>query len=68
MHNLSSKPQEVHLSVQDDDEADCTLVNLLSEDHSFPEKNGRHTILLEPYGYRWFRVCGLDYLLKRTAT
>ena len=24
-----------------------------------------HRILLEPYGYRWFRVCGLDYLLKR---
>jgi hypothetical protein len=22
--------------------------------------------LLEPFGYRWFRVGGLDYLLKRT--
>jgi len=22
--------------------------------------------LLEPYGYRWFRIGGLDYLLKRT--
>jgi len=67
MHNLSSEPQEVHLSMHNDDEADCTLVNLLSEDHSSPE-NGKHSILLEPYGYRWFRVCGLDYLLKRSAT
>ena len=25
----------------------------------------KHRILLEPYGYRWYRVCGLDYLLKR---
>jgi hypothetical protein len=26
----------------------------------------RHDIILEPYGYRWYRVGGLDYLLKRT--
>jgi maltose alpha-D-glucosyltransferase/alpha-amylase len=67
-HNLSSEPQEVHFSVRDHNEADCTLVNLLSEDHSHPEKNGRHRILFEPYGYRWFRICGLDYLLKHSAT
>jgi maltose alpha-D-glucosyltransferase / alpha-amylase len=68
VHNLSSEPQEVHLSLKDDDQADCALVNLLSEDHSYPEKNGRHRILFEPYGYRWFRICGLDYLLKRSTT
>jgi maltose alpha-D-glucosyltransferase / alpha-amylase len=68
VHNLSSEPQEVNLSVRDDAEADCTLVNLLSEDHSHPEKNGGHRILFEPYGYRRFRICGLDYLLKRSAT
>jgi maltose alpha-D-glucosyltransferase/alpha-amylase len=68
VHNLSPEPQEVHLSVREEGEADCTLVNLLSEDHSHPEKNGKHRILFEPYGYRWFRVCGLDYLLKRSAT
>jgi maltose alpha-D-glucosyltransferase / alpha-amylase len=68
VHNLSPKPQEVNLSVREEGEADCTLVNLLSEDHSHPEKNGKHSILFEPYGYRWFRVCGLDYLLKRSAT
>jgi maltose alpha-D-glucosyltransferase/alpha-amylase len=43
------------------------LINLLSEDHSYPGKSDRHCILLEPYGYRWFRVGGLDYLLKRSA-
>jgi maltose alpha-D-glucosyltransferase/alpha-amylase len=68
VHNLSPEPQEVHLSLREEGEADCTLVNLLSEDHSHPEKNGKHRILFEPYGYRWFRVCGLDYLLKRSAT
>ena len=29
------------------------------------ELRGRHTVLLEPYGYRWYRVGGLDYLLRR---
>ena len=27
---------------------------------------GKHRLLLEPYGYRWFRVGGLDYILKRS--
>ena len=30
------------------------------------DDDGRHCVLLEPYGYRWFRVGGLDYLLKRS--
>jgi maltose alpha-D-glucosyltransferase/alpha-amylase len=66
LHNLSAEPQEIVLSVHADDEDSSTLVNLLSEDHSYPEKQGRHCILLEPYGYRWFRIGGLDYLLKRS--
>lgn len=64
VHNLSAEPREVRLSLAREEK--CTLVNLLSEDHSHPEKNGVHCILMEPYGYRWFRICGLDYLLKRT--
>jgi maltose alpha-D-glucosyltransferase / alpha-amylase len=65
LHNLSAEPQEVHFSVRVPDEERRTLVNLLSEDHSYAQKGGRHCVMLEPYGYRWFRVGGLDYLLKR---
>ena len=65
VHNLSGEPREIRLSVMLG-EKNCVLVNLLSADHSQPDANGRHHILLEPYGYRWFRVCGLDYLLKRS--
>ena len=54
-------------SLAADDEAGCALVNLLSDEHSQPEKGGVHRVLLEAYGYRWYRVCGLDYLLKRSA-
>ena len=64
IHNLSAEPREVRFSLELEEK--CTLVNLLSEDHSHPEKKSVHCILMEPYGYRWFRICGLDYLLKRT--
>jgi maltose alpha-D-glucosyltransferase / alpha-amylase len=65
VHNLTGVPREIRLSVETGEEA-CVLVNLLSADHSQPDANGKHCLLMEPYGYRWFRVCGLDYLLKRS--
>jgi maltose alpha-D-glucosyltransferase/alpha-amylase len=68
MHNLSADPQEVRFTVRADDDDRSTLVNLLSENHSYSEEKGKHCILLEPYGYRWFRIGGLDYLLKRSAS
>jgi maltose alpha-D-glucosyltransferase / alpha-amylase len=68
MHNLSAAPREVSFEVNYGQEHSCTLVNLLSEDHSQPDSSGKHRILMEPYGYRWFRVCGLDYLLRRRPT
>ena len=67
VHNLSAEPREVRLKLGADDEAGCELVSLLSDEHSRPEKGGVHRVLLEAYGYRWYRVCGLDYLLKRSA-
>ncbi len=65
LHNLSDKPCEIVLDVDGHGEA-CRLVNLLSEDHSEPDAEGRHRLVMEAYGYRWFRVGGLDYLLRRT--
>ena len=62
VHNLSPAPREVSFSVEEA----CTLINLLSDNHSQPLDGGKHRVLLEPYGYRWYRVCGLDYLLKRS--
>jgi maltose alpha-D-glucosyltransferase / alpha-amylase len=66
VHNLTSTPREIVLETGLA-EADRThLVNLLSNDHSKAEKAGKHRILLEPYGYRWYQVGGLDNLLKRS--
>ena len=66
MHNFSSEPREVHFSLRGEDERGCALVNLLSDDHSYPQQNGRHCVLFEPCGYRWFRICGLESVLERT--
>jgi maltose alpha-D-glucosyltransferase / alpha-amylase len=65
VHNLAPTPREVLLSVGLASAKGKMLVNLLSDDHSKPEANGRHRLMLEAYGYRWFRVGGLDYLLVR---
>ncbi len=66
VHNLSPIPTEVKFGAGA--KFDGQLVNLLSDDHSTPDASGKHSMLLEPYGYRWFRIGGLDYLLKRTET
>jgi len=66
LHNLAEQPREFSFAVGLPDDAGNPLVNLLSEDHSLPDDRGRHKLVIEGYGYRWYRVGGLDYLLKRT--
>ena len=66
VHNLDSQPREIAFSAEVEGDAGNRLVNLLTDDHSHADPNGRHNLLLEPYGYRWYRVGGLDYLLKRS--
>jgi maltose alpha-D-glucosyltransferase/alpha-amylase len=66
VHNFGASPCEVRLDVGVEN-SEC-LVNLLSSDSSTAEASGKHCILLESYGYRWYRVGGLDYLLERTTS
>jgi maltose alpha-D-glucosyltransferase / alpha-amylase len=69
VHNLDAKPREVRFSVgleKEHAEQGKLLVNLLGEEHSHADKNGKHRLVIEAYGYRWFRVGGLDYLLRRS--
>jgi maltose alpha-D-glucosyltransferase / alpha-amylase len=42
------------------------LVNLLTDAYSRAEQDGKHHLLIEAYGYRRYRVGGLDYFLKRS--
>ncbi|HYT98537.1 MAG TPA: alpha-amylase family protein [Casimicrobiaceae bacterium] len=66
VHNLGADPRELTIKQEAIGKDGDLLVNLLAEDHSRVDSRGRHQILLEPYGYRWYRVGGLDYLLKRS--
>src|SRR5438477_2458852 len=66
VHNLEAAPREVAFSTELEGEHGRLLVNLLSHDHSRAGDDGKHRLVLEPYGYRWYRVGGLDYLLKRS--
>ena len=67
LHNLHDEPREIVLDPGVKGLGQL-LVNLLAEDHSQANESGKHRIVLEGYGYRWYRVGGLDYLLRRTET
>ncbi|HKS61144.1 MAG TPA: alpha-amylase family protein [Xanthobacteraceae bacterium] len=64
LHNFADEPREVAFSTGLKGDGQ-DLINLLAADHSKADK-GKHRVCLEAYGYRWYRVGGLDYLLKRT--
>ncbi len=66
VHNLGSMPREVDFATGLEGEDGRQLVNLLSDQHSRADESGRHRLLLEAYGYRWYRAGGLDYLLQRS--
>jgi maltose alpha-D-glucosyltransferase/alpha-amylase len=57
LHNFDEKPCAVRLHV--DAPRGDVLVNLLGQNESHADVNGRHTIDLEPWGYRWFRAGSL---------
>jgi maltose alpha-D-glucosyltransferase/alpha-amylase len=64
LHNLSVEATQVELRLGD--RPGRTLVSLLTDRHSQAER-GVHRVVLEPYGYRWYRVGGLGYLLDRSV-
>jgi len=65
VHNLLGEATEIQLRVGD--ERGRQLTNLLTQDHSQANGRGVHRIVMEPYGYHWYRAGGLGYLLERTS-
>jgi maltose alpha-D-glucosyltransferase/alpha-amylase len=66
VHNLDEQPREISFVTGLPGDIGKLLINLLAENHSHADARGRHKLVIEPYGYRWYRVGGLDYLLKRS--
>jgi maltose alpha-D-glucosyltransferase/alpha-amylase len=64
LHNLSPSPREIRFRVETETEHRW-LINLLGEDHSQADDRGLHCVLLEAYGYRWYRVGSLKNVQER---
>jgi maltose alpha-D-glucosyltransferase/alpha-amylase len=64
VHNLRDEAVQIELGL--DRERGKILTNLLTADHSEANGRGRHRIVMEPYGYHWYRIGGLGYLFERT--
>lgn len=63
IHNFHEKPQSITLEVGVKE--DERLINLLVGEHSHCGSDGKHRIVVEGYGYRWYRVGSLRHILKR---
>jgi maltose alpha-D-glucosyltransferase/alpha-amylase len=65
LHNFADEAIEVKLHVGD--MPGRQLRSILKAEDSEADAQGRHHVMLEPYGYRWYRVGGLGYLLDRSS-
>jgi maltose alpha-D-glucosyltransferase/alpha-amylase len=63
LHNFDEAAQTVPLKLKP--EGGERLVDLIGEKHSEAGGRGAHEIVLDGYGYRWFRVGVVDETLSR---
>ncbi|MBI1766271.1 MAG: alpha-amylase family protein [Acidobacteria bacterium] len=63
IHNFDDRPHEIEIKPNCRGEA--RLINLLAEEESAADAQGQYKILLEAYGYRWYRVGSLNYAIRR---
>jgi maltose alpha-D-glucosyltransferase/alpha-amylase len=63
LHNFHRQPQQVRVVLAG--QGSELLVNLLDYEDSRANGQGRHEIALTAFGYKWFRVGGMNYALRR---
>jgi len=63
LHNFDEKAHSIALDSQA--AGNERLANVLAGEHSNAQSDGKHRIVLEGYGYRWYRVGGLGHILRR---
>ena len=63
IHNFHEKPGSITIEIGGEDGG--LLDNLFAGEHSRAGADRKHRIVLEGYGYRWYRVGGMGHLLKR---
>ena len=65
VHNLHSRPVEVTFEAGIGEHG-LLMIDIMDGHNSRAGKQGEHRLLLDAYGYRWYRLGGLDYLLRRS--
>lgn len=65
VHNLYPEPVEIFVDPGCGEHSNL-LIDIVDSESSKANDKGQHRLLLEAHAYRWFRVGGLDYLLRRT--
>jgi maltose alpha-D-glucosyltransferase/alpha-amylase len=63
IHNFSAEAQNIQLKPTTTDKQ--TIFHLLDEQQSNPDENGVHHLHIEGYGYSWYRVGSMAYILHR---
>ena len=64
VHNLSDRKVEFRIPVPlNNGDANRPLVCLQSNQAVPPDENGQYDLVLEPHGYRWFRLGGLEDMI-----
>jgi maltose alpha-D-glucosyltransferase/alpha-amylase len=62
IHNFDEKPEEARIRLGPGGDK---LVNLLVQDESAADATGTHKIAVDGYGYHWYRIGGLNHILRR---
>jgi maltose alpha-D-glucosyltransferase/alpha-amylase len=63
LHNFNRQPQQVRVTL--DGEGSTLLADLLGYEDSRANRQGHHEIAMVAFGYKWFRVGGMNYALRR---
>jgi maltose alpha-D-glucosyltransferase / alpha-amylase len=63
IHNFDALPHNI--IVKPNCVGEEKLINLLVEEQSQADQEARHHLKLEAYGYRWYRVGGLNHIIRR---
>ena len=63
IHNFDERPHDVRF--KPDAPSRQQLFDLVIDRRLEPGKSGSYKIVLEPYGYHWLRIGGLDYGTSR---
>jgi maltose alpha-D-glucosyltransferase/alpha-amylase len=62
LHNFHERPVSITFDLGSPGQR---LMNLIAGEHSQADSDGTHNIVLEGFGYRWYRVGSLSHILKR---